>query len=468
MAGVAAAVAVFTLGVRVNATTVGFVLLLVVLATATARGLAAAAVVSGAAMLSLNFFFLPPVGQFTIAEPENWVALFTFLATALVASHLSGRAQEQAARARSSQRETEQLYALSRAILLREAGQPIAGQAAQSIAQIYELPSVLLFDAQTGEVRRGGPQDPDPEEQRRLEALLRDAARQGQRQSLGAREILPVALGGRPIGALAASGLRATDGARQSMVNLVAIALERVRTEEAARRAEAARQSEEFKSTLLDAMAHEFKTPLTSIKAAATGLRMSGTARPPDEGELLAVIEEEADRLSRLVTEAVKIAEIDAKRTAPRKSGVAVRELFEQTRQSFAGRGADRLETEGAGELEAQADRELIVLALRQFSDNALKYSGAETRVRYTARREGGRVVLRVTDKGPGIAESERERIFEKFQRGAAAARVPGTGMGLHIAREIARMHGGEAWVEAGAGGGAVFCLALPAGEGNG
>lgn len=464
MAGVVAAVAFFTQVARVNATTVGFVLLIVVLAVATASGFAAASLVALGSVLCLNYFFLPPVGRFTIADPENWVALFTFLLTALVASHLSGRAQQEAVQARDSQRETEQLYALSRAILLTETGRPAGLQAACGIAQIFDLPAVVLFDAVPGEIHRGGPADLELSGEM-LEPVLRQVVRDGlpHRDRETGTEVWPVALGGHPVGALAVRGMRASDGAVQSVLNLTAIALERVRSAEAASRAEAARQSEEFKSTLLDAIAHEFKTPLTSIKAAVTGLRMDANL-PAGQRELTSIIEEEADRLSQLVSEAVKMAEIDAGKTTPKKVLTGVRELFEQTRHTFDGRGEDRIaiaDSESSA-LEVLADRELIVLALRQVADNALKYSGAGSLVTFQAGREGEQVLLRVFDQGPGVPQRDWERIFDKFYRRPAARQVPGTGMGLHIAREIARIHGGGLWVESGTPGGTVFCLALP------
>lgn len=462
---VGATVALFTQAAGVNATTVGFILLLVVLAVATSRGLAAASVVSVAAMLAFNYFFLPPVGRLTVADPENWVALFTFLLTALVASHLSGRAQQQALEARNSQKETEQLYALSRAILLTEASSSIGLRAAQSIAQIFELPAVTILDGKSGELHRGGPVDLAPETAGQLESVLREVVRQGQRQRSGNLEVQPITLGSHPIGALAVQGMTASDGAVQSVVNLVAIALERVRTEEAASRAEAARQSEEFKSTLLDAIAHEFKTPLTSIKAAATGLGMAEATLAADQRELVSIIDEEADRLSRLVTEAVKMAEIDARKTAPQKGSVEALELFEETKRWFEGRGGDRIRMTSGSELRVWADRDLIVMALRQLTDNALKYSGADCPVLLSADVENSNVLLRVQDQGLGVPERDRERIFEKFYRRTTASQIPGTGLGLHIAREIARIHGGDLWLREGTASGAEFCISLPPAE---
>jgi two-component system sensor histidine kinase KdpD len=416
--------------------------------------------VSVVAALCFNFFFLPPLGRFTIADPENWVALLTFLLTALVASHLSDRAQREAAEARRRQLETEQLYALSRAILLTDSSRPIAAQAADSIARIFDLPAVLILDAHSGLTSRGGPSPiafPDP----RLEEVVRlGSPRRHPAEDL---DIWPISLGGSTIGALAAVSCRLSDAAAQSMLNLVAIALERVRTEEAANRAEAARQSEEFKSTLLDAIAHEFKTPLTSIKAAATGLRTIHPARRDDQAELTAIIEEETDRLSRLVTEAVRMAEIDAGKVKLRRAPASPLALLESARDSFEGRGADRIAIDLPPLPDLDVDRDLLVLALRQVLDNALKYAPAASPIRCSATRDASSLTLRIADAGPGVPDRDRERIFDKFyRRPGTRDLVPGTGLGLSIAREIARIHSGDLRVESASPQGAAFCFRLP------
>lgn len=380
LVGVALVTGVFTRVVAVNASTVGFFYLLVVLGVATTAGFRVSALVSLVAMLCFNFFFLPPLGQLTIADPENWVALFTFLLTALVASHQSDRAQTQAMEASRRRQETEQLYALSRALLLTDPSRPIGIQAAQSIAQIFSSPAILILDAKSGHCFRGGAQESHGWEPR-LEEVVHVGNHQ--RDPAEALDIWPISLGGSPIGALAAVGIAVSDGGAQSMLHLVAIALERVRTVEAANRAEAARQSEEFKSTLLDAIAHEFKTRLTSIKAAATGLQTLDPARTEDHKELTSIIEEECDRRSQLVTEAVKMAEIDAGKLKVHREPLSPESLLDAARHTFEGRGAERIMTDGARGASLRVDRELMTLALRQVLDNALKYSTPDTAGRW-------------------------------------------------------------------------------------
>jgi two-component system sensor histidine kinase KdpD len=458
---VGAATAAFS-ALPVNATTAGFGYLVVVLAIATVWGLKEAILASAFAVLCYNFFFLPPRGRFTIADPQNWIALLTFLVTALVASHLSNRAKNQTIEAKRRQRETEQLYALSRAILLTDTAQPVGLQAAQHIAQIFDASAVVLYDSKSGSTFLGGAGDLPG-----IDATLRQVALQGthHHEVSSGVDVWPITLGGHPIGALAAQGIRISDGAVQALLNLVAIALERVRTEEAANKAEVARQSEEFKSTLLDAIAHEFKTPLTSIKAASTSLLAEEEGLRPEQRELASIIDEETDRLSLLVTEAVKMSEIDAGKVKLDRAATSIETLLRSAASSFSGRGEERIQgADNTNEApQVFVDPEMITLTLRQVIDNALKYSPPSSPVLFRAETEPERVVIRIVDQGTGIPERDRERIFDKFYRRTVVRdKVPGSGLGLHIAREIARANGGDLWVEAGRQAGSEFCLALP------
>jgi two-component system sensor histidine kinase KdpD len=270
-------------------------------------------------------------------------------------------------------------------------------------------------------------------------------------------------MGGHAIGALALQGIAFSDGALQALLNLVAIAWERVRTEEAANRADAARQSEEFKSTLLDAIAHEFKTPLTSIKAASTSILTDSRPLSPHTQEFATIIDEEADRLNSLVTEAVRMSQIEAGKVQLERQKIVPGELVQRVVAQFAARSDGRLLRYSAGpDLQHIAvDPELISLALRQLVDNAMKYSPAGSPVEISAAQSDGNLEIRIADQGPGIPEKERERVFERFyRRQNVKDRVPGTGLGLHIARVILRAHGGD--VEISSGPGCVFCITIP------
>ena len=292
----------------INSTTAGFAYLLVVLILATAWGFFEAAVASIAATLALNYYFLPPVGTFTIADPHNWVALFSFLTTSLIASRLSTEAKRRALEAIERQQDVERLYTFSRAILLIGSNDPFAAQLTRKLQEIFELSAAVLYDRRTGEFHRAGPADVEG-----LEDRLRDAALHGASFSdtQSHRSITAIRLGAEPIASLAVQGARMPDSVLQGIANLVAIGLERARAQEFAHQVEASRQSEQLRRTLIDAMAHEFKTPLTSIRAATTSLLDNPDQPAENRRELIKIADEEAERLSNLIDGTVELAQLD-------------------------------------------------------------------------------------------------------------------------------------------------------------
>jgi signal transduction histidine kinase len=195
---------------------------------------------------------------------------------------------------------------------------------------------------------------------------------------------------------------------------------------------------------------------------------LSDPALSPQFHELAAIIDEETDRMNQLVTEAVRMSQIDAGKIRLHRESLDVGELLHHVVGHFESQAAGRsLEVSPNANLpRISADPELLSLALRQLIDNALKYSPPSSPIGVAASLEGERVVIRVHDRGPGIPERERDRIFDKFYRRSAGAGsrggVPGTGLGLYIAREILRTHGGDLWIEGEPGEGSEFCAAIP------
>ncbi len=443
---------------RVNSTTVALAFLLAILAVATWGSLAEAVLASFAAVLSFNYFFLPPVGTLTIADPQNWVALTAFLVTAVTASNLSATAKRRALEASGRRAEMERLYNLSRALMMAEPSEAaVARHLARQVAAVFELRAVAVFDRRTGEVQRAGPEDLPLSE-----ARLRDVAVQNTELDERGVTALPVRLGGGPIGSLGMFTGSVSDAARHAISNLAAISLERARTLELASRAQVARQSQELKSALLDAVAHEFKTPLTSIKAAASAL-LSGPADATST-ELLTVISEEADRMTTMVSEAIDMARIEAGELHIRQEPHAPAELLAAVaRKVEPGLDGRRIEVSAAGDLPlCSADAAMFGTVLVQLIDNAFKYAPPGSPVVVAAEATPDGVAFSVRDRGPGIPEEERERVFEKFYRCARdRQRLPGTGMGLTIAREIVQAHGGRIWVDSTADG-SRFCFTLP------
>jgi len=459
---VAALTFIFFRLLTVNSTTVALAFVLTILAIATKWGLTEAILSSVVAMFCFNFFFLPPVGTLTIADPQNWVALLTFLITAIVASQLSANAKRREREATARRNEVEKLYELSRAMMLTTE-RKLAAELPSYIVRIFAADGVAFYDRTTGEIHRAGARDVPLSD-----AKLKDVALQGTVFQDAATGLitLPVSLGGHNNGALSVYGAGISEAAAHAFANLMAIALEREHAHELANRAEAARQNEQLKSILLDAVAHEFKTPLTSIKAAATAL-LNDDRRDSDRRDLLAVVDEETDRLTQLVDEAIQMARIEAGDLKLDRHAISIPDLVGPVLRDMKASQRERsIQTEMDSVPPVSADPEQIQLVLRQILDNALKYSPAGSEIALRVRLDGGEAVISVADQGRGIDEHDLEHIFERFYRGKRIRdRIPGTGMGLAIAREIVLAHGGRIWARNLPVKGSEFSFTLPLAE---
>jgi two-component system sensor histidine kinase KdpD len=459
---VAIITALYFQGLHVNPTTVALSYLVAILLIATWWGIVEATAASVVAVLCFNFFFLPPYLQWTIADPQNWIAFMAFIVTAIVASQLSGRARQRELDAAARQRDLERLVALRRALLLAGRGTSVPGAIARHIADAFELQTVGLYDRRTDGVSWAGSKEPPP-----LDAKLREVARRATslRHPSGVA-VTAIQLGGAPIGSVAMADTGLSDTVLQSIATLAAIGLERARAEEATARAEAARESSELRATVLDALAHEFKTPLTSMKAASSDLLASASANARDH-ELVAIIDEDLDRFQALVTDAVQMLRIDGGDFAVHLDRHHLATVIATTLQKFEHRLDDHeLMTRVPEDLSVDADRDLLGLALRQVLDNALKYSPPASTIEIEATGNGS-VTIAIRNSGSTIPEPEQARIFERFYRGAQARRIPGTGMGLAIVRRIAQAHGGTLAVSSSPDAGTTFTLSIPSGGPN-
>jgi len=453
--------------IPVNATTIGFAYLLLVLVIATIWGFLEALAASVAATLCFNLFFLPPVGKLTIADPQNWIALFSFLTTALVASRLSAEAKHRANDAEARRQDVERLYSFSRAILLIDKSEPFPKQLVRRLAEIFYLSAVVLYERRTEEFYRAGPSDFDG-----LDDQLRDAALQGTSfaDPQQRRTITAVRLGSGPVAGLALQGQAMPDSVLQGISNLVAIGLERARAQELASQMEAATQSERLRTTLLDALAHEFKTPLTSVIGATSALLENPDRPLPDRLELLKAADEEAHRLKDLIDDTVEMGRLDTTgiRIQAEKTRIEdiVREAVESMRNQIEERPVNVLCDENISAI--VVDRHLVRLAIKQLLDNALKYSPPTKPVLVQVQNGAGAITIAVTDYGRGIPSQEQSRIFERLYRSPSVERhIPGSGLGLSIALNIARAHQGDLNVDSRPGE-TTFRLRLPVDEEGG
>jgi two-component system, OmpR family, sensor histidine kinase KdpD len=447
--------------VPVNATTIGFAYLLLVLVVATVWGFLEALVASILATLCFNLFFLPPVGKLTIADPQNWIALFSFLTTALVASRLSAEAKRRAIDAVARQQDLERLYSFSRAILLIDKTEPFPKQLVTRLAEIFELTAVVLYERRTEEFYRAGPTDFDG-----LDDQLRDAALQGTSfaDAQQRRTITAVRLGSGPVAGLALQGPPMPDSVLQGISNLVAIGLERARSQELASQIEAATQSERLRTALLDALAHEFKTPLTSVIGATSALLDNPEQPPASRLELLKVADEEARHLKDLIDDTVEMGRLDTAEIRLQAEKTHIEDMVREVVASMRNHIDERpVEVVCDEDLPAIAvDRRLVKLAIKQLLDNALKYSPPATPVLVQVENGAGMITIAVTDRGGGIPSHEQGRIFERMYRSPSAERhIPGSGLGLSIALNIVRAHRGDLNVNSRPGE-TTFRLSLP------
>jgi two-component system sensor histidine kinase KdpD len=276
---------------------------------------------------------------------------------------------------------------------------------------------------------------------------------------------LPVRLGVRPIGSLGISGARLSRQTLDAISSLVAIAMERARSVEQIGETEAERQGERLKSALLDSIAHDFRTPLTAIKAAATDLLVSSSSQNHQQHELLTIINEECDRLNHLVEEAAEMAKLEAGELQLHIEPLSVSSIIEAAVQHLRKSLGDRqIIVRVSPELpQVRADGNRTRDILVQLIDNAHLYSPKDRPITISADLTGDFVTLSVADRGPGIDPFEQGLIFDKFYRGRDQRyRVRGTGMGLPIAKAIVTAHGGTISVTSQLGHGSVFSFTLP------
>src|ERR1019366_6999258 len=464
LAGVASVALVTFLALRLNLnlSASGSLYFLIVVMVSVIWGFWEASVTSLIAVNCLNYFFVPPVFTWTVSDPQNWVALVAFEITALTVSRLSTRAQDQA-RAEARQRvEVQKLYELSRRILLLDRRQTVGPPMVSLIHEVFGVESVALFDARSARVDAIGSEATDLEQLARR-AYFQDSTLEGSDAETWAHVLR---LGSRPAGGIALRGPEVDRLTIVPIASLAAIALERARSFEKESGAEAARQTEQLRTAVLDALAHSVKTPLTAIRTASSGLLEAGRLST-DDVELAALIDEQAEHLNRLTSELLQMARIDAAEVRVRRERVSVLTLVEDVlaryREQLQGRHVEV--TERASELEVYGDSKILAAALEQFIDNAAKYSAPGSPISVTAEEDLGEVVIGVHNEGQAIAAADRERIFERFYRAEGSLhRASGTGLGLSIAKKAAEAHGGRTWVVSEEGAGTTFFFALPRG----
>jgi two-component system, OmpR family, sensor histidine kinase KdpD len=446
----------------VNQTTVALSFLLAILAVSAAWGMAVSVFMSVAAVLAFNYFFLPPVGTFTISDPQNWVALLAFLITAILGSQLSSRVRKEADASNRRRREIERLYLFSQKLLGEGNVIQLLNAIPNHIVETFEGGTASLFLAEKNKFYRSALGAVPLDEEKMKASFARDEPIVEPETGVC---FGPIRLGVRPIGSFGISGCMLSRQTLEAMGTLTGIAIERARAVEQLSKTEADRQGERLKSALLDSITHDFRTPLTSIKAAATSLLSSRQQDPPQQRELLTVIDEECDRLNHLVEEASEMARLEAGEFELEFSAVPVERLIEAAlvhcRKNLDSRD---IRVYVAPDLRpVRIDLNRTTDALAQLIDNANIYSPKDRPITISAEANGNSVLTSVADQGPGIDSFEQGMIFDKFYRGKDQRYlIQGTGMGLPIAKAIIEAQGGTISVTSQLGHGSVFSFTLP------
>jgi two-component system, OmpR family, sensor histidine kinase KdpD len=430
----AVTIAIYAIKPLVPVLSLGVLYVFAVLPVAAVWGLAYAIPVAVASMLAFNWFFLPPIYTFSVEDGENWFALAVYLVTAVVVSDLAARARRRAVEAEQREREATLLAELATHLL---EGRNLEGE----LGWIGERVAGIL-GVDRAEIELGDPKRP---REGRAPHDLAIGTRMVGRLYTDERSEPPLDVQRRFLPALA---------------SLLAVASEREALAREALEAEALRRSDSVKTALLRAVSHDLRSPLTSISTAVGTLRNPTLSLSDDDRSvLLETIEVETERLDRLVADLLDLSRLQAGAASPDRDVWAIEDLIWRAVDAVGARS--RVRVGGTEGRLVGVDAGQIERVLSNLVENAVKFSPPDSLVQIRVTATRAEVIVRVVDQGPGIAQSELERIFEPFYRRDDGS--SGAGLGLAIARGFAEANNARVWAESRPGQGASFALALPA-----
>jgi two-component system sensor histidine kinase KdpD len=435
--------------------------LLIVVATALLCGFWQAVIVSLSAVGVQAFLTTRELHYNLAADPVNSVSLVVFVLVALTVSRLSARVTNHAREAESRGGQMHDLYEFTRRTLQMNLHVEPGPQLAELVHEIFALEAVAVFDADLHNVYQAGFWSSDPQEMAQ-NVYYFETSDDDPETGLGKRV---VRLGTVPVGSLVVRG-ETTPLVNNAIASLIAITFDRYRAFANESRIETERRTEQLRATVLDSLAHAYKTPLTAIRAASTGLGEMGNLSV-GQADLVALIDEQTGLLSELTTRLLTTARLDAgEEVALKALPVSVASLIEEVIASLADRLASmrvviQIEND---DLVLSCDRQLMVMLLTQYIDNACKYSIFGTAITIRVVRSRAEVIFSVHSFGPQIPMADRERIFDRYYRSSTQSnRAPGTGIGLSVAKRVAVIHGGYVWVSSEEVEGTTFFAAIPA-----
>ena len=445
----------------------GFLYLLPIVFIAFGWGWLEATVASVLAAGCLDYFFTAPVFRFTMADSQDWVALGGFEAVVLVVSRLADRLKHQAAMTNAQRERVEKLYLVSRDILLMDRGKDLCAQLAKLVVQVFAVDGIAFWDAREAQFSSSGIHTINPEEVRAI--YLNESHEDDLTNGVFKRVLMA---GTHSIGALCLMD-RASDRhigpiSVDAIASLSAIAMERAHSLLAESLAEAAKRNEQLRSTVLDGLAHAFKTPLATIETASSGLLEMGNLGH-NQRELISLINQQAVALADLTTQVLQTARASKEQLAvdcqSLPLGPFLQSCIEKSRQILAEHPLNLCVDCLAGS-RVYADSRLLQMALLQFLDNASKYASPGSPIDLRVTATDTETWFSVHNIGSYIEPAEQWRIFERFYRAPGSEyRASGTGIGLAVAKQIAVAHHGRVWIESEVDSGTTFFLALPHGS---
>jgi len=446
-------------GLGLNLTATGFLYLIVVVLQSLLGDFVSSAVVSIIADLCLNFFFVPPIFSFRVSDSSDIWALIAFLITGLVITRLMTLVRREVERSELQRHEMKLLYELAQRLLALNPDNLVMTKAVGLFRDVFSVQAVCLYEGANTELYRDGESRNGLEERTRAAYI----SRQDGDDNVSGVFIRCLRAAGQTMGAIGFDGLRDGELTAGPLTALAAAMLERARVFRDASRAAAAAQAEVFRGAILDALAHEFKTPLAAIVTATGGLRETGGLRP-EQLELAEMAETEASQLGLLTSRLLRVAQLDKEEVRPQLELTDVADLVAELADQYSRRTERKFSLiKDVASAEVLADAELLQLALRQLLDNACKYSPVGSAIKVAIELQHESVAVRVWNSGSLVPSSERARIFERFYRGSEARHLAaGSGLGLYVARKIAQAHGGGLDLEPDVSEGTSFCLTLP------
>ncbi len=433
--------------------------LMVVVPTALLCGFWQAVLVSLTALVAQTWFSTRQPELAMAANPTSWITLVVFVLVAITVSRLSSRVTEHAREVELRGGQMENLYEFTRRTLQMNLNMEPGQQLAELVHDIFEVEAVAVFDADLHEVYQAGYWNLDPQEMAQ-NVYYFETTDDDPEIGIGRRV---VRLGTVPIGSLL---LRGETGplTNNAIASLIAITFDRYRAFANESRIETERRTEQLRATVLDSLAHAYKTPLTAIRAASTGLSEMGRLSP-GQTELVSLIDEQTSLLSDLTTRLLTTARLDGDDVSIHveraNAGALVEEVVDSLKERLASmKVAIEIPDE---DLVIECDRQLIVMLLTQYIDNACKYSNFGTTITIRVIGAGTEAIFSVHSYGPVIPMADRERIFDRYYRSSGYAnRAPGTGIGLSVAKRAAQVHGGYVWVTSEEQEGTTFFAAIP------